>query len=356
MRVAGYRLSALRLPLETPFVTALRRVEAAEAVRLVLTDQEGHEGVGEAPPTVAITGESLEDIRRTLETVLLPPLKEASFGSMEEVQERLNSLCRGHSSAKACLDIALHNLFARREGVPLWRWLGGTPAERETAVTVSLASPVAMAEQAERFVRRGYRNLKVKAGGRDGQDAARIEAVRYAAPEAALWLDANQAWSEREAIEILETTAPLGIELVEQPLRAENLAGMRRLAAMSPVPVVADESAFTLEAVRRVIQTGAAHMVNVKLMKCGGIFEARRILDWCERHGVACMMGSMLETPASIAAALALASAYPDTVRYLDLDSPMLYAHLPEGSGLFVEADRVGFTKMGSRMSRRPTS
>ncbi len=342
MRIAGYRLSCVKIPLRTPFVTALRRVGAAEAVRLVLFDGEGREGAGEAPPSVAITGESLDDIRRVVETVLLPPLRGRAFGSMEEVQERLHALCHGHTSAKACLDIALHNLFARREKIPLWQWLGGSSPRRETAVTVSLDTPGRMARQASRLLHRGCRILKVKVGGSVREDIARIEAVRQAAPKADLLLDANQAWREREAIEIIERTAPLGIELVEQPLPAGDLAGMVRLAARSPVPIVADESAFTLEEVRRVLQVGAAHMVNVKLMKCGGIARARRILEWCRRHGVACMMGSMLETPVSISAALALASAYPDTIRYLDLDSPILYASLPGDADLYIEAGTIG--------------
>jgi L-alanine-DL-glutamate epimerase-like enolase superfamily enzyme len=315
--------------LRTPFVTALRRVEAAVAVRLTITDDTGQAGVGEAPPTEAITGESMADIARTLETLLLPALAKP-FENLDEALARLHGACDGRTSAKACCDIALHNLFARKAGQPLWRFLGAeSPPAPRTAVTVSLDTPEAMVAQADDFTKRGLTILKVKVGGKDGRDAARIEAVRRAAPNARLLVDANQAWRESEALRLIEAVAPLGIELVEQPLPARDLAGMRRLTARSPVPILADESAFDLKGVRRVIETEAAHMVNVKLMKCGGLAKAAEILQWCEKEGVPCMMGSMVETPASIEAALQLAARYPETVRYAALDSPLLYGRIP---------------------------
>ena len=353
MRIADFSLTTVQIPLRTPFVTALRRVEAAVAIRLTVTDDTGQVGVGEAPPTEAITGESMADIARTLETLLLPALAEP-FESLDEALARLHGACDGRTSAKACCDIALHGLFARQAGRPLWRFLGAeSPPALRTAVTVSLDTPEAMAAQAADFTKRSLTILKVKVGGKDDQDAARIEAVRRAAPNARLLIDANQAWTEAEALRLIEAVAPLGIELVEQPLPARDLTGMRRLTARSPVPILADESAFDLEGVRRVIETEAAHMVNVKLMKCGGLAKAAEILAWCEKEGVPCMMGSMLETPASIEAALQLAARYPETVRYADLDSPLLYKCLSEDCGLALRADRLHLKSQPSRRRLR---
>ena len=339
--IENYRLTTVHIPLETPFVTALRRVDAAVAVRLELFDEGGLCGVGEAPPTVAITGESLEDIRSALQNVLLPELLHKPL-TMEEAQRLLHGACTGHTSAKACLDIALHDLFAKKTGIPLWRYLGaGEPSEVETAVTVSLGTPDTMAKQARNFWRRGLDILKVKVGGGDGEDLRRILAVRKAIPDAKILVDANQAWNEEGALRIIDAIAPLGIELVEQPLRADDLSGMRRLTARSPVPILADESAFTLEQVKEVIETEAARMVNVKLMKCGGIAKAKEILVWCDENGVTCMMGSMLETPASIEAAMQLVMAYPQTIRYADLDSPLLYRELPKDCSIAISGNKL---------------
>ncbi|WP_457596666.1 dipeptide epimerase [Hydrogenimonas sp.] len=325
-RLAAWRLTRVRIPLQEPFVTALRRVEAAEALRLVLIDERGCIGIGEAPPTAAITGETLHSLESDLRDKLLPALPATPF----TLAEALAGVRRSSAGpgARACLDIALHHLFARRSGLSLHRFLGASrPLALPTAVTVSLAGPDEMARQARSFAARGLRVLKLKLGG-DGLDADRIETVRAVLPDATLLLDPNQSWRPEEAPELLRTAQKAGAALVEQPLRADDLAGMKRLTFQSPVPILADESAFGFEDVRRVVARKAAHMVNVKLMKCGGLAEGRRILRWCEEIGVECMVGSMLETPASIAAARALAAAHPKAVRYVDLDSPLLYRPL----------------------------
>ncbi len=332
MTIEDCRVSHVEIPLAVPFVTALRRVEAATAVRLEIFGGEGRIGIGEAPPTVAITGESEESIRRTIETALMPRLLQRSFGTLPEALERLQEIETCGSGARAAVDIALHDLFGA--------WSSHDITVR-TAVTVSLASPEAMERQAIGFAERGCTILKVKLGGRDGADTERIRRIREALPEAILLADANQAWNETETFRFLETMQPYEIALLEQPLPAKALEGMARITACSPVPILADESAFTLDDVRKVVESGAAHMINVKLMKCGGVAPAREILRWCEDYGIFCMMGSMLETPASIAAAMRIAHAFADTVRYADLDSPLLWKTLPGNCPIEREGDRL---------------
>ncbi|MEA3372409.1 MAG: enolase C-terminal domain-like protein, partial [Campylobacterota bacterium] len=145
-------------------------------------------------------------------------------------------------------------------------------------------------------------------------------------------IDANQAWSEAETLEIIEAISDLNITLIEQPVSAEELESMQHITAESTIPILADESVFTLEDAKKVIETKAADMINIKLMKCGGIYKAVEIIRLCEANGIRCMMGSMLEGPTSIAAAAHLSMVYPETISYLDLDSPLLYRSLPEES------------------------
>ncbi|WP_353661661.1 dipeptide epimerase [Hydrogenimonas sp. SS33] len=334
MRVTGAKLTTVRIPLQTPFVTALRRVESAEAVRLWLESDSGAVGIGEAPPTEKITGETMESIERAIRDTFLPALRQTAPAGLPQARDTIAQACRGHRSAKAAVDIALSGLFG----------LFTPPAAAEpvtTAVTVSLDAPDAMERQAVGFYRKGCTLLKVKLGGSIEEDLSRLRRIREALPDATLLADANQAWHTEEALRFLDLAYPLRPALLEQPLPAADLKGMRRITAKSPIPILADESAFTLEEVKRVVESEAAHMINVKLMKCGGVGEAEAILQWCKAHGIACMMGSMLETPASIRAALWLAMRYRDTIRYCDLDSPLLWKNVPEDSGIAIDRNRL---------------
>ncbi len=339
MKPVDFSLSVVRIPLARPFVTALRRVESVEAVRLELLEERGAVGAGEAPATVAVTGEGLDDIAATLSKRVLPALLGRPFASLTEALDIVSACCEGHGSAKAAADMALHDLWMKLHGPRSVPYLAAKEAKAVTDVTVSLGGPEEMASEASFALKKGCDILKVKVGGGDGLDIQRVEAVREAAPSAKLLVDANQAWSEEEAHRVIASIAPLDIALVEQPLPAGDLEGMRRVTQMSGVPILADESVFTLEDAIRVIEGGCADMVNVKLMKCGGISKAAEILAWCEAREVGCMIGSMLETPLSIAAALRLAARFEACVRFVDLDSPLLYAKSPETSALTVEGN-----------------
>ena len=332
MRIVDYGITIVHIPLATPFITALRRVEAASAVRLRIVADDGRVGIGEAPPTEAITGESLASIRHTLESSLIPPLRDP-FDDLDEALRRVHTAADGAASAKAAVDIALHDLLK-----PLTETI-----RIDTAVTVSLDHPKKMEAQALDFAQKGCRILKVKLGGRDGLDIARIRRIRDALPDATILADANQAWNEAQTLRFLEAVHPCDIALLEQPLPADDLAGMAAVTARSPIPILADESAFNLHGVQRVMNNGAADMINVKLMKCGGIAEAEKILRWCGDRRIPCMMGSMLETPASIRAAATLAKRFETIVRYCDLDSPLLWRSVPKGCPIKREECRLEF-------------
>lgn len=327
------------IPLKRPFITALRRVDAVTFVRVRLHTDEGPIGTGEAPPTKAITGEDIASITSAIQEQIAPRLLHRPLASMDEAQTLLHASCQGHNSAKAAIDIALYDLFSQQAQVPLYAYLGGSQQTLKTDVTISLGSPKTMADDSRRALAAGFSILKVKVGGKDGLDIARIKAVREAAPEAALLIDANQAWSESEALETIDAIKGVDITLIEQPVKQNALKSMQRITAESTIPILADESVFTLDDARSVIQTDAADMINIKLMKCGGIHKALEIIRLCEASSIRCMIGSMLEGPTSIAAAAHLAMAYPKTIRLLDLDSPMLYAQLPKNTPLYAIKD-----------------
>lgn len=340
MKIVRFRLTRERIALRTPFITALRRVEAVEFLLLELMTDTGLCAQGSAPATRAVTGETLQSIESALRTQILPSLLQRPF-ELPELLTALHAGCPGNSSARAAADMALHALAAQQAGMPLYRLLGGdAPLSLRTAVTVSLDTPERMRRQASDAFGRGETILKIKVGSPDGKDVQRVRAIREALPDAPLLVDANQAWNLDETLRFLDAAAPLGIELVEQPLPAADLEGLRDVTRRSPVPILADEAVFTVEDARRVIESGAADLINIKLMKCGGIAGAVEIIDLCRRHGMRCMLGSMLEGPVSITAALQLATANADAFAWLDLDSPLLYARPPDTLPFSVDANR----------------
>lgn len=345
MKITGIEVRTLSIALKTPFVTALRRVDAVESVEVRLHTDEGIVGLGEAPPTKAITGEDSTSIITAIETLIGPRITGKTFMHPEDAMTLLHGSCDGNTSAKAAVDIALYDLFSKAAALPLYAYLGGRLRPLRTDVTISLGPPQKMAEETKEAVTAGLTLLKVKTGGKDGLDIERIHAVRRNAGEnAVILVDANQAWGEDEALKIIDAVKGLNIVLIEQPVSAADLDGLRRITAQSAIPILADESVFSVEDAQEVIATGAADMINIKLMKCGGIFKAMQILRLCERHGIRCMMGSMLEGPHSIAAAAHLAMAFPATVTLCDLDSPLLYNTLPPQSPVRFNANRLLLT------------
>ena len=328
------------LPLAVPFVTALRRVEHAEFIVLELRTDTGLRAFGSAPATQAITGETLESIETALRTNILPLLHDQPF-ELDSMLRVVTGAVKGNCSAKAAADMALFDLAAQSAALPLYRFLGGgDPLPVRTAVTVSLDAPERMAAKAREYFTSGFDILKIKVGSSDGKDAERVKGISAAVPEAALLVDANQAWTVAQTLGFIDECAGADIELIEQPVAARDLEGLREITERSPYPILADEAVFDAVDARRVLDSGAADLVNIKLMKCGGIAGALQIIDVCRAYGRQCMLGSMLEGPVSITAALHLAAARTEIFAWIDLDSPLLYRTLPADLPFTIEANR----------------
>ena len=217
-----------------------------------------------------------------------------------------------NTSAKAAVDMALWDLLGQKYSAPVYRMLGGARSNIVTDITISVNPPEEMARDARTAIQRGYDCLKVKVGIDPELDVARLAAVREAVgKDVKLRIDANQAWNAKQAVRILDQMQEKGldIEFVEQPVPAADLEGMQYVTRHASVPVLADESVFSPADALRIMQTGAADFVNIKLMKCGGITNALRIASAAEVYGVECMIGCMLEAKISVNAAVELACA-----------------------------------------------
>lgn len=293
-RVEVERLS---LPLHTPFVTALRRATSVETVVVRVTDSEGRVGLGEAPQTWRITGDSVAGSAACLEG----PLGDAALGRSTDPVETwplIDGAVAGNVSAKAALDSALHDLA------------GFVPVTEPTVVTLPVGAPDEVAEAARSRVDEGFVALKLKVGTDPDTDVARVRAAREGAPAAALRLDANQGWDCFDAVRVIRTLedAGLGIELVEQPVPARDLLGLAHVRRHVATPLMADESVFDLDDMVELIRHEAVDLVNLKLAKAGGITPCLEMARVARLHGVGVSVGCMLESSVGVRGAVALAA------------------------------------------------
>lgn len=342
LHVVAVRAHRHRSPLLRPFVTAARRTDSVAFVVAEVELDGGVVGQGSAAETVAVTGESAATIHEALTGPLGAALTGAR-GTLPELAARIAGALPGATSAKAALDVALHDAAARAAEVPLVELLGGsTGGELLNDMTVSLEEPEVMARRAREAVDSGEQILKIKLGRDPEEDRRRLDAVLEAAPGVRLRLDANQGWSPEEAIRILtglEADA-LPIDLVEQPVPAADVDGLARVRAAVGLPIMADEAVWTAADARRLVDAGAADLLNIKLAKTGGVREALAIADVAQEAGLTCMIGAMMEPRISITAAAHLAVAHP-AITLIDLDPPAWFASPLPGGGYVQDGARL---------------
>lgn len=333
--ITEVRCHRMTAPLRAPFVTALRRTTALETTVVEVIDGDGVSGFGEAPQVWRVTGESLA----SAEACLLGPLRDVVLGrdpaDLVDLCHTVQTAVVGNVGAKAAVDVALHDLAARRAGLSLPRFLGSGVHEVPTDVTVSAGDLDQLIEGARARVAEGFAVLKLKVGTDAVTDVERIRAVRRAVgADVRLRVDANQGWTPKAAIRAIRALEDAGtdLEFVEQPVRAGDLAGLARVTGQVDVPVMADESVFGLRDLTRVIEAGAADLVNVKLAKCGGLQVAGAMLELARAHGVGTIVGSMMEGPIGIGAAAALVAAHGST-HVSDLDAAWWASESPVAGG-----------------------
>lgn len=333
LEVAAVRRHRHRAPLRHPFVTAARRTEAVEYVVAEVELAGGAVGQGSAAETVVVTGEDAASILAALDGPLGAALRGAR-GTIAELSTRIAAAMPGATSAKAALEVALHDAWARAAGRPLVELLGGSAvATMRNDMTVSLEEPATMAERAREAVAAGHEILKIKLGHDIAEDRERLAAVVEAAPSARLRLDANQGWLPDQAVEIITgfEADGLPVELVEQPVAAGDVEGLARVTAAVSLPIMADEAVWSAADAHRLIEARACDLLNIKLAKTGGLRGAIEVAEAARRAGIDCMLGAMMEPRISITAAAHLALAHP-AITMIDLDPPAWFASaLPRG-------------------------
>lgn len=343
MTIARVRTHPVTAPLHTPFVTALRRATSVETLVVEVTDTDGRSGFGEAPQVWQVTGASLAGSAACVRDLLGPLLTGRDPDDLVGCCRDVAGAVAGNEATKAALDVALHDLAARRLGVPLVRLLGGARLRVPTDVTLAAGDAAALAAAARDRAGEGFAVLKVKVGTDAAGDLARVRAVREAAgPGVRIRLDANQGWSPREAVRVIRgiEDAGLDVELVEQPVPRWDLDGLAWVSDRVGTPILADEAVFGVRDLVEVIRRRAADMVNVKLAKCGGLRPARTLLELATEHGLGTMVGSMMESPVGVGAAASLVAAY-GTTAVSDLDAAWWLAESPVAGGMCYDGATV---------------
>jgi L-alanine-DL-glutamate epimerase-like enolase superfamily enzyme len=310
----------LTLDLDEPFTIARGTQERVENVVVRIGDGE-HEGIGAAAPS-AHYGETSDTVEAVLPDLLAIVEEVNDPHALGRIERRMREAIRDNPAARAAVSIALHDLAAKRLDVRLYRYWGLDPRNAPaTSFTIGLDSTERMREKTASAVDAGHSILKVKLGTE--RDREIIEAIRDVAPDVRLRVDANEAWTPHEALSNIDALANFDVEFVEQPVAAENPASLEYVHDRSPLPIAADESCVTLADVPRVAER--ADIANIKLMKCGGLREAKRMIHAARAHGLEVMCGCMVESNAAIAAACQLAP----LLDYADLDGSLLLAEDP---------------------------
>ncbi len=336
MTITAVRTHRLSAPLHTPFVTALRRTTTVDTLVVEVVDADGRRGFGEAPQVWQVTGASVAGSEACVREVFGPLLSGRDPDDLVARCAEVRTAVAGNEAAKCAVDVALHDLAARRLGVPLVRLLGGTGRRVPTDVTLAAGDAVDLAAAARARHAEGFDVLKLKVGTDAAGDLDRVRAVRSAVGDRVrIRLDANQGWTPREAVRVIRgiEDAGLDVELVEQPVARWDLDGLAWVSGRVDTPILADEAVFGVRDLVEVIRRRAADLVNVKLAKCGGLQPARALLDLAVAHGMGTVVGSMMESQVGIGAAASLVAAY-GTSAVSDLDAAWWLAWTPVRGGL----------------------
>ena len=340
MKITEVRIGRISVPLRTPFKTALRTVNSVEDVVVEIHTDCGAVGYGEAPPTGVITGDTTSAIIGAIQDHIAKNILGKDVDEFEDLLQLVQKCIVHNSSAKAAVDMALWDLYGQLYQIPAYKLMGGAKKQIVTDLTISVNDPEIMVRDALNALERGYDCLKMKVGVNPELDVARLSAVRNAVgKDVTIRIDANQAWTPKQAVKILNSMQELGldIELVEQPVKAHDFEGLKYVTERSYVPVLADESVFSPEDAMTIMKMGAADLINIKLMKCGGLYNALKIASAAEVFGVECMIGCMLEAKIAVNAAVHLACA-KNIITKVDLDGPVLCREDPIiGGAVFTE-------------------
>lgn len=299
MKITAVHLYAIRLPLQNPFIVSYGTYPDMPSIIVKIETDEGIVGYGEGVADEHVTGETWESTFHILKHTLAPPLLGKNPMNIEKIHDIMNQTTYGVPTAKAALDIACFDIMGKKLGQPVYQFIGGRYHE-EFPIThvLSIDSPENMAEEAASMMNKGYQSFKMKVGTDVKKDVERIEAVRErVGNDIAIRVDVNQGWkNSATTLTALRSLKHLEIDWIEQPVIADDIDAMAYIRSKTDLSLMIDEGLKGPREMRQIIQQQAADKVNIKLMKCGGIYPAVKLAHQAELAGIECQIGSMVES------------------------------------------------------------
>jgi L-alanine-DL-glutamate epimerase-like enolase superfamily enzyme len=311
VKITNIEFRKLRIELPETFKVAFCEINYSDNVLLKITTDEGIIGFGEAAPLIFVTGETVESVTAVLE-MLRPGLIGLNPLAVDQIHTFMNGIVHGNSSARCAIDLALYDIRGKVMGKPVYQVLGGGSGDVQNDITIGIKEPEEMARMARHYVKEtGYRILKIKAGIDPQTDIRALRLIRESVgSDIRLRVDANQGYSVSDAISILEPFREIGVEAIEQCLPDWDFEGAAYVRDKARgIKLMLDESIHSPRDAAKACKLGAADILNIKLMKCGGLYPAEQISAVAAASGLTCMVGCMLETRISITAGLSLVAA-----------------------------------------------
>ncbi len=345
VKIVGVSTRVHAIPLARPYTITFRTITAIEPVVVVLRDDAGRVGVGAASPEPFVTGESNEACQAALGEGALDWLIGTDVRTLPALSRRLTTAMPRTPAARAAVDMALWDLLGQALDLPVCDLMGRAHTSMATSVTIGIRTTEEALREADEYLGRGFRVLKIKVGKDLEADIDRLRSLRaHVGREITLRADANQGYTLDQTRRFLAETAPLDLDLVEQPVRAAQTRSLLALDDEVRVRLVADERLVSpADALSLASVPQPCGHFNIKLMKAGGITAARAIAEIAATAGIGLMWGCNDESRISIAAALHAAFASPAT-RALDLDGSFDLAHDIARGGFVLEEGKLRLT------------
>ena len=320
MKIKNIDAYAVRMPLVEPYTIAQKTFDRATNVFLEIDTDSWPVGYGVAAPESSITGETPKDVLAAVDTIIAPALLGRDPLRPVAILEKLKKDLSASPATLAMVDMALFDILGKQAGMPLFRLLGGYRTRIKTSITIGILPLEETLEKADAYVKQGFKALKLKGGRNTEEDAEKILQIRERVGVGIeLRFDANQGYTETKALTFVRMVGPAKITILEQPTHRSKRALLGKLSRQADMAIMADESLINLRDAFRLVRDDLVDMVNVKLMKAGGINEALQINAVARAAGVEVMVGCMDEAALGIAAGLHFALARPN-VMYADLD------------------------------------
>ena len=352
MKITDIKAEKVRIELTVPFRVAFAEINYSENLLLKVSTDEGIDGYGEAAPMPFVTGETIDSVISVI-NMIRPGLIGMDPMDIEKIHELMDTCIYGNSSAKCAVDLAVYDLMGKFMGQPVYKLLGGYSNRVQNDITIGISTPELMAEEARQHVLKdGFHILKIKAGINVEEDIRAMRLIRETVgPHIRLRVDANQGYSASDAVYAIQEFKKAGIEAVAQCLPHWDFEGSAYVRSkVSGIRIMLDESIHNHLDAARACKNGCADILNIKLMKCGGLFRASQINSIAEAFGVTCMVGCMMETKLATTAGVSLVAAKKN-ITEADCDSFLFYADEQTGmtggftrdNDIFTLLDAPGF-------------